>query len=256
VTLGIEQRGQVAVISIDRPEARNAFDDALIAALTAAFEKAGADPATRVIVLTATGTVFSAGGDLGWMRRMAGAARDENVADARALARLLKTIDTSPKATVARVTGSAFGGALGLIAASDIAVAVPEAEFAASEVRLGLIPATIAPYVARAVGIREARRLFLSGERIGAEEAFRIGLIHKIAPAKDLDAAVERRVAALTAGGPAAIAASKRLLRSVAPIDDALIEETVQSLADVRATAEAQDGIAAFFAKRPPGWAK
>ncbi len=256
MTLKVEQRGLVRVLSIDRPEARNAFDDALIAALTAAVAKASADPAVRAIVLTATGTVFSAGGDLAWMQRMANATREENLADARALAGLLQAIDTSPKATVARVQGSAFGGALGLISACDFAVAVTEAEFAASEVRLGLVPATIAPYVVRAVGIRSARRLFLSGERISADEAYRIGLVHKTATPTELDGAIERRLSALLAGGPEAIATTKRLLGKIAGIDAGVIEETVRTLADVRATAEAQDGIAAFFDKRPPGWAK
>jgi methylglutaconyl-CoA hydratase len=256
VTLQIVQRGEVATLTIDRPEARNAFDDALIAALTAAFEKAAADPGTRAIVLTATGTVFSAGGDLGWMRRIAGATREENLADARALTRLLKIIDVCPKPTLARIPGSAFGGALGLIAACDIAVAVPDAEFAASEVRLGLVAATIAPYVVRAIGLRAARRLFLTADRIPAEEAHRIGLIHKIAAPRDLDGAIDRHLKALLAGGPGALAATKRLLGKVAGIDDALIEETIHALADVRSAPEAQEGIAAFFAKRPAGWVK
>jgi methylglutaconyl-CoA hydratase len=256
VTLAISQRDEVAVLTIDRPEARNALDDVLIGQLTSAVERASGDPTTRVIVLTASGSVFSAGGDLAWMRRMANASREENLADARALATLLQTIDRSPKPTVARVNGSAFGGGLGLIAACDIAVSVATAEFAASEVRLGLVPAVISPYVVRAVGPREARRLFLAAERIPAEEARRIGLVHEIVAAGELENAIDRQVTALLAGGAGAIATAKRLVQRLAGIDDALTEETVRTLADVRTTSEAQEGIAAFFGKRRPAWIK
>jgi methylglutaconyl-CoA hydratase len=252
----MSQRGAVAVLALDRPEARNAFDDALIAELTRAVERASGDPATRVILLTAVGNVFSAGGDLAWMQRMAKASREENLADGRRLATLLKTIDRSPKATVARVNGSAFGGGLGLIAACDVAVSVASAEFAASEVRLGLVPAVISPYVVRAVGPRAARRLFLTAERVPAEEARRLGLIHEVVQPGELDGAVDRHIVSLLAGGAGAIASAKRLVHGLAGIDDALIEETVRTLADVRATSEAQEGIAAFFAKRRPAWVK
>jgi methylglutaconyl-CoA hydratase len=222
-----------------------------------AFEKAGADSAVRVVVLAASGTVFSAGGDLTWMRRMAGASREENLADARSLARLLQAIDLCPKATVARVQGSAFGGALGLIAACDVAIAVADAQFAASEVRLGLIPAVISPYVVRAVGPRAARRLFVTAERIDAAEAQRIGLVHQVVPPAGLDAAIDTTVALCLAGGPEAIAAAKRLLGKVGgAIGHDVTTATVEALADVRAGAEAKEGIAAFFAKRRPRWAE
>jgi methylglutaconyl-CoA hydratase len=256
VTLALAQHGEVALVTIDRPEARNAFDGKLIAAMTDAFERAGRDPGTRVIVLAATGNAFSAGGDLAWMRQMAGASPEQNLEDARSLARLLAAIDRSPKATLARVQGPAFGGAIGLIAACDVALAVPAAEFAASEVRLGLVPAVISPYVVRAVGYRAARRLFLTAERISAEEARRIGLIHEVVASADLDSAVGRYVSAFLAGGAAAIATTKRLLSGVVPIHDAVIDETVRILAEVRASPEAQEGIAAFFAKRLPQWLK
>jgi methylglutaconyl-CoA hydratase len=208
-----------------------------------------------VILLAASGAVFSAGGDLAWMRRMGEASRADNVADAGRLADLLRTIDRSPLPTIARVQGSAFGGALGLIAACDIAIAVDAAEFAASEVRLGLIPATISPYVVRAIGPRAARRLFLTGLRIGVGEAQRIGLIHEVVPAVELDAAVARTIAALSAGGPQALAATKRLVAEITPpVDDATIERTVEALAEARTGDEAREGAAAFLAKRQPKW--
>jgi methylglutaconyl-CoA hydratase len=256
VSLTIEQRGATAVLTIDRPEARNAFDDALIAELTRAVERAGGDAGTRAIVLAATGSVFSSGGDLAWMQRMAAAGRDANRADALGLARLYRTIDVCPKPTVARVQGLVLGGGLGLVAACDIAIAVPEAEFAASEVRIGMVPATVAPYVIRAVGSRVARRLFLTGARIGAEEARRIGLIHEVVPPPELDAAIDREVAAIMAGAAEAQSLSKRLVASLDPIDEATVEATAHLLADVRAGAEAREGFAAFLAKRKPGWLK
>jgi methylglutaconyl-CoA hydratase len=255
VSLTVTQQGAVTTLTIDRPEARNAFDEALIAALNMAFEDASPDPTVRVIVLAATGPVFCAGGDLAWMRRMAAAPRDENVEDARAFAHLLRQIDQCPKPTIARVQGAAFGGGLGLIAACDIAVAVDGAEFATTEVRLGLVPAVISPYVIRAVGLRAARRLFVTGERFTVAEALRIGLVHEVVSAADLGAAVDRQVASLLAGGPAAIAAAKRLVAEVGGrIDQDTINRTVETLSAVRASAEAHEGIAAFFAKRSPRW--
>lgn len=250
-------RGAVRVITIDRPEARNAFDDALIAELARSFEQADADAEVRVVVLAATGPVFSAGGDLTWMRRMASASREANLADARSLAGLLQTIDRCGKATIARVQGPAFGGALGLIAACDVAISAASAEFAASEVRLGLVPAVISPYVVRAVGVRAARRLFVTGTRVNAVEAQRIGLIHQVVAAEDLDRAIDETVDSLLAAGPNAIAATKRLLGKVAgTIGDDVTTATAEALADARATSEAEEGIAAFFAKRRPRWAE
>ena len=256
MTLRIDQTGAVLVLTLDRPATMNAFDEALIAELTQAYEKAGRDPAVRAVVLRAEGPVFSAGADLAWMQRLSQASAEENLADARRLAMLMKAVDTCPKPTLARIQGSAFGGAIGLIACSDIAVAVPEAKFALSEVRLGLIPATIGPYVVRAVGARVARRLFVTAERIPASEAHRLGLVHEVVAARDLDQAIERFLADILAGGPHAIAAAKKLAGDMdVAIDAGLISESARRIAAIRSTPEAREGLAAFFAKRKPGWA-
>lgn len=256
MSLRIEQSDGGLILTLDRPAVRNAFDAELIVELTRAYALAARDPAVRAVVLMAIGPVFSAGGDLNWMRRAASAPEAENLADARGLAALMRAVDTCPKPTLVRIQGSAFAGALGLIACSDIAVAVPEAEFAVTEARLGLIPAIIAPYLVRAVGARAARFLFLTGERIPAAEAHRLGLVHEVVAAEALDRAVARHVATLLAGGPQALAAIKRLVPFVdRPIDDAMIEETARRLMRIRSSAEAREGLAAFFDKRKPGWA-
>jgi len=256
VSLRIEQPDGVLILTLDRPAVRNAFDAELIVELTRAYALAARDPAVRAVVLMAIGPVFSAGGDLNWMRRAASAPEAENLADARGLAALMRAVDTCPKPTLVRIQGSAFAGALGLIACSDIAVAVPEAEFAVTEARLGLIPAVIAPYLVRAVGARAARFLSLTGERIPASEARRLGLVHEVVAAEALDRTVARHVATLLAGGPQALAAIKRLVPFVdRPIDDAMIEETTRRLMRIRSSAEAREGLAAFFDKRKPGWA-
>jgi methylglutaconyl-CoA hydratase len=178
VTIRLGKEDGVAVIAIDRPEVRNAFDETMIAELTEAYRQAGSDPSVRAVLLRAEGPVFSAGGDLNWMRRSAGNSRGDNIADANRLAALMRAVDTCPKPTLARVHASAFAGAVGLIACSDIAVAVPEAEFAVTEVRIGLIPAVISPYLVRAMGARQARRYFLTAERFSAATAHALGLIH------------------------------------------------------------------------------
>jgi len=255
MTMHVEQ-GAVVRLTLARPAVKNAFDEALIAELTAAFEAAGRDEAVRAIILAADGPVFCAGADLAWMQRQAVASEEENLADARRLAALMQAIDTCPKPTIARVQGSAFGGGLGLIACCDIAVGVPGAQFAVSEVRLGLIPAVISPYLIRAMGGRIARRLFLTAERFSADEARRYGLLHEIVAADDLDAAVERHIAALRGGGPQAQAAAKHLTSDMAgPISVALVEESARRIAAIRATPEAREGLEAFFEKRKPGWA-
>lgn len=247
----------VAVITLNRPEVHNAFDDALISALTAAYEAAIADPAVAAILLRAEGKSFCAGADLNWMRRMALYSREENLADARALARLMRTIDTSPKPTLARVHGSAFAGAIGLIAASDIAVAVPEAEFAVTEVRIGLIPAVISPYLVRAMGARQARRYFLTAERFSAQTALALGLVQEVVPAEELDGAIARHLKALTSASPAAIAATKALVAAVdRPLDDSVIEDTAARIADQRASADGKEGVTSFLEKRKPLWAQ
>ncbi|MFG1345102.1 enoyl-CoA hydratase/isomerase family protein [Xanthobacter autotrophicus DSM 431] len=245
----------VAILTLDRPEVRNAFDDALITALTRAYEAAIVDPGVHVILLKANGPVFCSGGDLNWMRRMAGYTRHENLADAMALATLMRTIDLSPKPTVARVHGSAFAGATGLIAASDIAVAVPEAEFAVTEVRIGLIPSVISPYLVRAMGARQARRYFLTAERFSAETALALGLVHEVVPAAELDAAVARHLKALKAGSPMAIAATKALVVAVdRPFDQSVMQDTARRIADQRASADGREGVSSFLEKRKPNW--
>lgn len=256
MSLRVERRGAVAVLTIDRPEVRNAFDGAMIDELTRAYREAAGDGAIRAVVLQAEGEVFSAGADLAWMQRMAEASPEENLADARRLAQLMRLVDICPKPTIARIQGTALAGAVGLIACCDIAIAAEKAEFGLSEVRLGLIPAVIAPYVVRAVGPRAARRLFLTAHRIKAPEARHLGLVHETVAAAGLDDAVARQIAAILAGGPAAQAAAKQLVADVAlPIDEALIEETARRIAAIRASPEAREGLAAFLAKRKPQWA-
>lgn len=254
-TLLHEVSDGVARLTLNRPDIHNAFDDALILRLTEAIAQAGADPAVRVIVLAGAGPSFSAGGDLNWMRRMAGYSHDENLADARALAELMATLDRCPKPTIARVHGSAFAGGMGLVACCDIAIAVPEALFAVTEVRLGLMPAVISPYLIRAMGARQARRWFLTAARFDAAEALRLGLVHAVVSADQLDAAIAAEVKALKAGAPEALAECKSLISLASqPLDAALIEETAQRIAVRRASAEGRDGVSAFLEKRKPGW--
>lgn len=243
-------------IRLARAERHNAFDDVLIADLTAAFASAGADPAVRVIVLASTGPSFSAGADLSWMKRMAGYSEEENFRDALGLARLMRTIDACPKPVVALVQGAAYGGGVGLIAACDIAIAAETAQFALTEVKLGLIPAAISPYVIEAIGARACRRLFLTAERFSAAEACGLGLVHEVVPANELIAAGERVVAMLLESGPAAQAAAKDLIKAVShhPVDDDLEALTARRIAAIRATPEGREGVAAFLEKRKPSW--
>ena len=246
----------VATVTLNRPALHNAFDDALIQRLIETFEALGADTGCRAVVLAGAGKSFSAGGDLNWMRRMAGYSHAENVADAAELGRLMSTLNRLPKPTVARVHGSVFAGGLGLVACCDIAVAEQETIFCVSEARLGLVPAVISPYLVQAMGARTARRYFLTAERFSAAEALRIGLVHEITPAAQLDAKVEAIVAALLEGGPHSQARSKRLISEVAerPIEQPVIDLTVRAIAEARASDEAREGLAAFFEKRKPKW--
>ena len=254
--LNVEAKGGIARITLNRPEVRNAFDDALIATLIRAFVDAGNDKSVRVVVLGGNGPAFCAGADLNWMKRMAGYGYDENLADARALAQMLATLDRLPKPTIARVHGPAFAGGTGLVAACDIAVGTPEAKFCLSEAKLGLSPATISPYVIRAMGERQARRYFLSAEVFGAEEALRIGMLSALVPAGELDSAVNNLVKNLLAGGPQAQARIKELIRAVAlrPVDDALAADTATRIAEIRVSPEGKEGIASFIEKRKPSW--
>jgi len=256
ITLEIELKGPVATIWMNRPDLHNAFDETLIAELTAACIALDADPDVRAVVLAGRGKSFSAGADLNWMKRAANNGLDDNLNDARALARMLRTLAEMKKPTIARVQGAALGGGMGLAAACDIAVASTKAVFATSEVKFGIIPSAISPYVLRAIGARQATRYFQSAERIDAVRACEIGLVHETVEAEQLDAKVEAIVGALLQGGPLAQAAAKDLIRAVShqPINDTLVEETAHRIAHLRATPEAREGIAAFLDKRSPAW--
>jgi methylglutaconyl-CoA hydratase len=247
----------VARVALNRVAVHNAFDDALIAELTQCMRALDADRNVRVVVLQRNGASFCAGADLSWMRRMSQYDYHENLADANALAAMLAAIANVAKPVLARVHGAAFGGGVGLIACCDIAIGTPRATFALSEARLGLIPSTIGPYVVRAIGTRAAQRYFLSGERFDAAEALRIGLLHEVVADDALDARIDAIVDALLRAGPAAQAAAKDLLRAISggPIDAAMIADTARRIADVRASAEAREGLAAFLDKRAPAWA-
>ncbi|MEO1225708.1 MAG: enoyl-CoA hydratase/isomerase family protein [Pseudomonadota bacterium] len=247
----------IANVTLVRGEVHNAFDDALIADLTAAFHDVGANPSVRVVILAAEGKSFSAGADLNWMRRMAGYSEAENVADAKALAGLMQTIDTCPKPTIARVQGAAFGGGVGLVACCDIAVASDRASFCLSEVKLGIVPAVISPYIVRAIGPRAARRYVQTAERFGAVEAHRLGLVHEVAAEDALDAVIGGIVDALRQGGPEAQREAKLLVALVADRDPAeVLDETARRIAVIRAGAEGQEGLTAFLEKRPPVWVR
>lgn len=254
--LKVDVKGAVARVTLDRPEVRNAFDDALIAAVTKALRALDADGAVRAVVLAGNGPAFCAGGDLNWMKRMSGYTYEQNLADARGLAGMLKTLDRMSKPTLARVHGPAYAGGIGLVAACDIAVGVPEAKFCLSEAKIGLSPATISPYVVRAMGERMARRYFLSAEVFDGNEAYRIGLITAVSASEKLDAEIDKIIEHLTEGGPQAVSKIKDLIRRVSsgPIDDAMIEDTAKRIAEIRATPEGKEGVASFLEKRKPGW--
>jgi methylglutaconyl-CoA hydratase len=254
--LNVDIKNGVARVTLNRPELRNAFDDALIALLTKTFLEVEKDDAVRVLVLAGNGPAFCAGADLNWMKRMAGYGYQENLADAQALARMLATLDRMPKPTIARVHGPVFAGGTGLVAACDIAVGTPEAKFCLSEAKLGLTPATISPYVIRAMGERLARRYFLTAEIFNAAEAYRIGMLSALVPATELDSTIEGLLKDLLAGGPAAHANIKELIRAVAhrPVDDALVADTAKRIAEIRVSPEGKEGIASFLEKRKASW--
>ncbi|MBD9472929.1 enoyl-CoA hydratase/isomerase family protein [Achromobacter sp. ACM01] len=254
--LDIAHDGPITRLTLNRPDMRNAFDDTLIAALTGAVQAAVDDPAVRVLLLTGAGKAFCAGGDLNWMRKMATLTDAENRADAAKLARMLHAIWSCPKPVVACVNGDAYAGGMGLVSACDIAIAADSAHFCLSETRLGLLPATISPYVLRAMGERAANRYFLTAERFDATTAFRLGLVHDVAPLADLAQRAEALCLALCDNGPGAVQASKRLVRDFAgrEIDAALIADTVERIAAVRSTDEAREGVGAFLEKREPSW--
>ena len=255
-TLEIELQGTVATIWMNRPDLHNAFDEILIAELTAACIALDDDNDVRVVVLAGRGKSFSAGADLNWMKRAANNGIADNLNDARALAQMLRTIAEMKKPTIARVQGAALGGGMGLAAACDIAVASTKAVFATSEVKFGIIPSAISPYVLRAIGARQAYRYFQSAERIDATRAREIGLVHEAVEPEQLEAKVQEIVDALLQGGPLSQAAAKELIRAVdgQKINETLVEDTAHRIAHLRATPEAREGISAFLDKRTPNW--
>ena len=255
--LDVDPKG-VATLTLNRPRTHNAFDEDLIARLHDAFVALDTDAGVHVVVLAAAGKSFCAGADLNWMRRASGYDADDNLRDARALADMLKAWHRLSKPTLARVQGSAYGGGVGLVAASDFAIAREGCTFRLSEVRLGLIPAVIAPYVVEAIGVRQARRYMLSAEAFDACEAERMGLVHRVVPADRLEAEVDALLDQLAGSGPGAVAAAKDLITAVArrPLDDVLIEDTARRITAVRGSDEAREGVAAFLEKRKPAWVK
>ncbi|PIT78989.1 enoyl-CoA hydratase/isomerase family protein [Limnohabitans sp. B9-3] len=254
--LSVATQAGVRTITLNRPDVRNAFNDEVISELKTAFLEAGQAIDVRCVVLAALGPAFCAGADLNWMRRMADYTRDENLADAGQLATMLRAIYDCPKPTIARVQGDVFAGGLGLVAACDMAVSVDTATYCLSEVKLGLIPATISPYVIRAMGARASHRYFLTAERFSAAEAHRTGLVHEVVTADALDAKVAELTSALGSASPNAVRACKRLVQHVAEreIDDALVAHTVAGIADIRASAQGKEGVQSFLQKRKPNW--
>ncbi len=255
-SLTLDFSANVAKVTLSRPEVRNAFNDEVIAELTQAFTTLGQDAGVRAIVLAADGPAFCAGADLNWMRRMADYTHSENLADAAQLAEMLRVIYSCPKPTVARIQGDVYAGGMGLVAACDMAVSVDSANYCLSEVKLGLYPATISPYVIRAMGARAAHRYFLTAERFDAAEALRIGFVHAVVAADQLDAQVNVMVAALVSASPNAVRECKTLLHDVAgkDMDAALIARTVQGIASIRVSVEGKEGVQSFLQKRKPNW--
>ena len=257
MNVAIERQGPLGLVTMNRPERHNAFDDALIAELTEAFRSMEAEDGIRIVVLSGAGRSFSAGADLNWMKRMAGFSVDENRRDAMAMATLMRTIAHFRKPTVARVHGAAYGGGVGLVACCDIAVASQAATFSLSEARLGLIPAVISPYVIAAMGERAARRYFLTAERFEAAEAWRLGLVHELAANEaELDEKLGGIVDALLAAGPVAQTEAKALIRAVAgrPVTSELLQDTAERIARIRASPEGREGVTAFLEKRRASW--
>ena len=254
--LRLEREGPVCRVVLARPGVRNAFDDVLIAELTDAFAGLSEDPAIRVVILSGDGPSFCAGADVAWMRKAGTYSREENEADARRMAWMLRTIDACRKPVVVAVHGHAIGGGVGLVAAGDIAIAADGTVFSLAEAKLGILPSVISPYVLRAIGPRSARDLFLTGDRFDAKEALRIGLVHQVVPAADLEAACRRKVDSLLTSGPEAVGVAKRLIEQVTGLGpEEAMPLTVQTIAERRASEEAKEGLSAFLEKRPPSWA-
>jgi methylglutaconyl-CoA hydratase len=255
-TLTVTITDRIGQVTLNRPDVRNAFNESSIAELALAFDELGRNELVRAIVLAANGPAFCAGADLNWMKKMAGYSDSENRADAMRLADMLRTIYTCPKPVVAKVQGDCYAGGMGLVAACDVVVAVDTANFCLSEVKLGLIPATISPYVIKAMGEQAARRYFLTAERFDAQEAHRIGFVHETAPAADLDTTVAAIVQALANNSPNAVREAKKLVREIVgqSVTEALLEDTANRIAGIRASLEGREGVASFLEKRRPSW--
>ena len=251
----IDSRG-VARVTINNPDKHNAFDDQIITQLTQAFAAIANNADVRVMVLGSAGKSFSAGADLGWMQRMANYSYEENLRDCHALAKMLHTLYTMPQPTIARIQGAAFGGAVGLVSCCDIAIAAKPASFSLSEVKIGLVPATISPYVIAAIGERASRGYFVTAERFDAETAEQLGLVSEVTKVEELDTKIEEIVAAVLANSPAAVKAAKQLIfdTSGKPINESLINQTCETIAAIRVSEEGQEGLKAFLEKRAPKW--
>lgn len=248
--------GHIATVKLNRPEVRNAFNEIMIAELTDVFSRVGAFPEVRAVVLAAHGKAFCAGADLNWMKKMASFTREQNLEDAGQLAAMLKAIYDCPQPVIARVQGDCYAGGMGLVAACDMAVAATQAQFCLSEVKLGLIPATISPYVIQSMGHSAARRYFVTAERFSAEQALQIGFVHCSASLDELDQAVSVLTEHILAASPNAVREAKRLVQDVSgtPLGDDLIADTVCRIAEIRASDEGKEGIRSFLEKRSPAW--
>lgn len=255
VLTSIDDRG-IARVTLNRPDKHNAFDDHIIAELTSVFNEVVADKNARVMILEAEGKSFSAGADLGWMQRMATYSYEDNLRDANALALMLKTLNQMPIPTIARVQGAAFGGAVGLVSCCDMAVGSPGASFSLSEVKIGLVPATISPYVIAAIGQRAARRYFQTAERFDATTALNLQLLSSVVDESELDSTIETLCATLLVNSPAAVQSARQLVFDVAgePLSDQLIAKTSELIASIRVSDEGQEGLNAFLEKRSPSW--
>lgn len=255
-TLELTIEGPVARIWLNRPDMRNAIDDVFIGELSTAFAEVEAASPVRVVVLGARGPAFCAGANLNWMKKAADYTQEQNLKDAGGLPRMLRTLGDSRVPVIARIQGDVYAGGMGLVSVCDVAVSVDTANYCLSEVKIGLIPATISPYVIRAMGARAAQRYFLTGERFGAAEAHRIGFVHEVVAADALDAKVDEIVKSICAAGPVAVQECKRLLRDVTgqPIDEALNDETVHRIAALRSSDEGKEGLRSFLEKRKPSW--
>ncbi len=255
ITTSLSPRG-IATLTLNRPDKHNALDGAMLQQLHAALLDVQRDSKVRAVVLTGAGKSFCAGADIAHMRAMLGASEEDNIADARVLAECLRTLDELPVPVIARINGNVFGGGVGLVACADIAIAVSSAKFALTEVRLGIVPAAISPYVVAAIGARQARRLFLTSAPFDGHEARDLGLVHFACDATELDALVAQQIDLAVQGGPAALSAAKQLIREVTPQTDraAQSEQTARLLASLRVSPEGQEGLSAFLERRPPNW--